>query len=73
MWMWFCVERGSDSGFGNSWNQEDRMKYCEAKKQFLERNVYDYGSESSGGSAKDLICFVMVKSCLELPNRGLGR
>ena len=26
------MERESYLGFGNSWNEEDRKKYCEAKK-----------------------------------------
>ena len=29
-WMWLCVERESYLGFGNSQNEEDRKKYCEA-------------------------------------------
>ena len=32
MWMWLCVERESYLGFGNSQNEEDRKKFCEAKR-----------------------------------------
>ena len=32
MWMWLRVESKSYLGFGNSRNEEDRKKYCEAKK-----------------------------------------
>ena len=32
MWIWLCVERESYLGFGNSRNDKDREKYCEAKK-----------------------------------------
>ena len=32
MWMWMCVERQSYLGFGINWNEEDRKKYCETKK-----------------------------------------
>ena len=39
MWMWLCVERESYLGFGNSRNEEDRKKYCEAKKE-AKRVVY---------------------------------
>ena len=34
MWMWLCVERRSYLAFGNSGNEEDRKKYCEAKKRW---------------------------------------
>ena len=33
MWMWLCVERQSYLGFGNSQNEEDRMKHCDANKR----------------------------------------
>ena len=39
MWMWLCVERGSYLGSGDSRNEEDRKKYCEAKKD-AKRVVY---------------------------------
>ena len=39
MWMWLCVERESYLGFENSRNEEDRKKYCEAKKE-AKRVVY---------------------------------
>ena len=39
MWMWLCVERESYLGFGNRRNEEDRTKYCEAKKD-AKRVVY---------------------------------
>ena len=69
MRLW--VERESYLGFGNSRNEEDRKKYCEAKK-YAKRIVYNgYGSESSKGGGESW--FVMVVSSLELPNKGLGR
>ena len=36
MWMWLYVERESYLGLRNSWNEEERKKYCEAKKMIRE-------------------------------------
>ena len=30
--MWLCLERGNYFGFGHSWNEQDRKKYCEVKR-----------------------------------------
>ena len=37
--MWLCLERESYLGFGNSQNEEDMKKYCEAEND-AKRVVY---------------------------------
>ena len=39
MWMWLCVERELFRIWKESQNEEDRKKYCEAKKD-AKRVVY---------------------------------
>ena len=38
MWMWLCVERELFRIWKQSWNGEDKKKYCEAKN--AKRVVY---------------------------------
>ena len=39
MWMWLCVERELFRIWKESQNEEDRKKYCQAKKD-AKRVVY---------------------------------
>ena len=56
----------------HSWNEEAREKYCEAKKD-AKRVVCITMDQKLRRRWRRLIHVVMVVSCLELPNKGLGR
>ena len=52
MWVWLCVERELFRICKQNWNEEDRKKYCEAKKD-AKRAVYiGHVSESFRGSGE---------------------
>ena len=55
-----------------SQNEEDRKKYCEVKKD-AKTVVYMAMGQKARETERRLICVVMVMSCLELPNKELGR
>ena len=73
MWMWLSVETESYLGFGKSWNEEDRRNTVRQKKD-ARRVVYITRNQKSQEVVEKVdLCVVMVVSCLELPNKGLGR
>ena len=70
MWMWMCVKKELFKFWKQSQNEEDRKKYCEAKKD-AKRVVYVAMVRKLERWWR-LFCVVMVVSCLEFPNKGLG-
>ena len=72
VWICLCVERENHLGFRNSQNEEDRKKYCEAKKDPREYNIWLWIRKFNRRWRK-LTCVMMVESCLELSKKGLGK
>ena len=68
-----CRKRELFRIWKQSRNGEDRKKYCEAKKD-AKRVVYmAIDQKAREAVEKVVICVAMAVSCLELPNKGLGR
>ena len=66
-----CRKRESLKTWKQSRNEEDRKKYCEVKKMLGEQYIWLWIIKLQ--RRWRLIRVVMVVSCLELPNVGLGR
>ena len=69
MWMWLCIKRELFRIWKQTQNEEDWKKYCEANKMLREQYIWPWISRLGG----QWICVLMVVSCLDLPNKGLGR
>ena len=65
-----CKNRELFKVWKQSQNEEDRKKYCKAKKD-AKRVVYVAMVRKLERWWR-LFCVVMVVSCLEFPNKGLG-
>ena len=73
MWMSLCVEGESYLGFGNRVRMRKTGRNIVRQKKMLTERYIWLWIRKLERRWRRLIRVVMVVSCLELPNKGLGR
>ena len=75
MWMWLCAERERESclGFGNRVRMRKIGRNIVRQKKILREKYIWLCIRNLKRQWRRLICVRMVVSCIELPNKELGR